>query len=323
MGRRTRKPTKEAEFINQMTYDDYMARFMRIATSIFEWVNLPDSMNELYLERTLYLYGCAAFLYNEEYGFINTKASISGKLNIYGLPTAVNCYGYTFQENRRVYSGLIDGVSAKNNECILVMNNYERIPTVATVRLFASRLTEAERAIDVNIKGQKYPLMVLASEKQRLTMKNLYEEVDGNAPVIYGDKDQLAFDSVKVLKTDSPYVVDKLQTYKQQIFNEFLTYIGISTVDEKKERLVESETAKNNELTNMNLQSFLIPRQKAAREFNEKYGLTGTDKEVQVRVRSDLHNIIKELDSTVSDLREESIAQVGKDMVQEEVNNNE
>lgn len=317
MGRKVRNKINPAQELNMATYDDYMYRFSRIATSIFEWVNLPASMNELYLERTLYLNGCAAFLYSDEYGFINTKAATSGKLNIYGLPTAVNCYSYAFQENRRVYSGLIDGVSAKNNECVLVMNNYERIPTVATVRLFAQRLAEAERAIDVNVKGQKFPMMLLTTDKQRLTIKNLYAELDGNSPVIYGDKDQIAFDSIKALKTDSPYVVDKLQTYKQQIFNEFLTYIGISTVDEKKERLVESETAKNNELTNMNLQAFLIPRQLAAKEFNEKYGLTGTDKEISVRVRSDLHNLIKEVNSTVADLREDGLEEAREDLIGE------
>ena len=45
----------------------------------------------------------------------------------------------------------------------------------------------------------------------------------------------------------------------------------------------------------------LAPRMRACREFNEKYGLTGTDKEISVRVRSDLQNIIKMEQSVVSD----------------------
>ena len=37
--------------------------------------------------------------------------------------------------------------------------------------------------------------------------------------------------------------------------------------------------------------------------FNELMGWTGTDKEISVRVRSDLHNIIKEMESVVMDYK--------------------
>ena len=71
---------------------------------------------------------------------------------------------------------------------------------------------------------------------------------------------------------------------------------------EKKERLVSDEANSNNELINLNLQSFLAPRQEACRQFNEKFGLAGTDKEISVRVRSDLYNIIKREMSTTKEL---------------------
>ena len=45
----------------------------------------------------------------------------------------------------------------------------------------------------------------------------------------------------------------------------------------------------------------LIPRIRACKQFNEKFGLTGTDKEISVRVRSDLYNIIKQEESVISD----------------------
>lgn len=70
---------------------------------------------------------------------------------------------------------------------------------------------------------------------------------------------------------------------------------------DKKERLITDEANSNNELINLNLQSRLAPRMEAAREFNEKFGLTGTDKEISVRVRSDLYNIIKKEMSTTKD----------------------
>ena len=57
-------------------------------------------------------------------------------------------------------------------------------------------------------------------------------------------------------------------------------------------------------MINLNLQAMLAPRQEACRQFNEKFGLVGTDKEISVRVRSDLHNIIKNAQSIVNDYKE-------------------
>lgn len=134
-------------------------------------------------------------------------------------------------------------------------------------------------------------------------MENLYNQYRGNRPFIFGDKDQMNnMDFIKAIKTDAPLVFDKLQEYKKQIWNEALTYLGINNVMiEKSERLITDEANSNNELINLNLQASLAPRQEACKQFNELYGLTGTDKEIKVRVRSDLHNIIKNVESIVSD----------------------
>ena len=83
-----------------------------------------------------------------------------------------------------------------------------------------------------------------------------------------------------------------------------MTFYGINNINvEKRERLVTGETNSNNEVINLNLMSYLAPRKLACKQFNEKFGLTGTDKEISVRVRSDLHNIIKNAQSIVNDYK--------------------
>lgn len=301
----------DTAILNDLTFIDYLERFRKVALSIFEWVNLPKSMNAQYLERCLFEDGMCAFLKDSRYGFINTKCCSAGEVNIYGLPTKLNCYSYDYQSTRSLYTGLINGISdarreyLENSQCILVQNNWDRKPTVGTIELFALRLYEAERTIDVNIKAQKTPVMLLIDENQRLTMKNLYNKYDGNEPFIFGDKNQLSEDKIKAIKTDAPFVADKLTDYKKEIWNEALTFLGINNIIiDKKERLVTDEANSNNELINLNLQSYLAPRQFACEQFNEKFGLKGTDKEISVRVRSDLHNIIKEAQSIVQDFKE-------------------
>ena len=173
------------------------------------------------------------------------------------------------------------------------------------MELFAWRLYLAQRSCDVNISGQRFPIMIVGDEKQRLTLENLYSQYDGNKPFIFGNKNSLSDIELKAINTETPYVTDKITEYKKEIWNEALTYLGINNIAiTKKERLTENESNENNELVNLNLQAMLIPRIRACREFNELFGLTGTDKEISVRVRSDLQNIIKMEQSIVSDYQD-------------------
>ena len=287
-------------FSNESAIDDYENRMMRICLSMFEWVNLPGSMNQRFLEKSLYFFGRASLLYTEKYGFINLNCTSDGFINLYDLPTKLNCYSHDLHFTRDLYTGNTN--KKKDKECILVLNNYDFLPTYATIQLFAQKLAECDMTMNVNLKAQKTPVLILTSDEQRLTMENLYNQYDGNKPMIFGDGNVLNMGSIKAIDTKAPYVIDKISEYKKEIWNEFLTFIGVNNVaQEKKERLVSDEVNQNNEVINYNLQSFLAPRQEACRQFNEKFGLVGTDKEISVRIRSDLHNIIKNEESVITD----------------------
>lgn len=289
---------EDAMLLNSRSYMDYLERMKKIALSMFEWINLPNTMDSRFLELCLYYKGKAALLYDEDYGFINTQAADSGYLNIYGLPTKINCFSFSYNKMRELY---VSGTNLPaEEECILVMNNYQQIPTCSTIELFAYRLAEAQRTADINIAAQKTPILILTDKNQELTLRNLYAQYDGNSPVIFGDRNVLQEKPLDTIDTQAPYIADKLQDYMRVIWNDFLTFLGINNIDEKKERLITSETGSNNELINMNMQSYLIPRKEACKKYNEKFGLTGTSKAIDVKLRSDLYNIIKENESIVS-----------------------
>lgn len=308
MGKRIRKiPPKDAFrdalLMNNSTYVDYLERMKKICLSMFEWQNLPTSMNARFIEMCLFYNGQAALLYDDNYGYINTMAADGGYINIYGLPTELNCYSYRFNQRRSLY--MTDTGEEKGKECILVMNNYERVPTCATVNLFAYRLAEAQRTADVNIKAQRTPILLTTDQKQLFTLKKMYEEYDGNTPAIFADKNTITPDALKAIKTDAPFIAQNIMDYKREIWNEFLTFMGISNLSEKRERMVSNEIDSNNELVNLNLQALLIPRKEACRQFNEKYGLMG-EKAIDVKVRSDLYNIVKQFESVTDAYREQT-----------------
>ena len=308
--RKARNALEDAMLVNNATYFDYLERFKKIALSLFEWSNLPDSMDARFLERCLYYTGQAAMLYLEPYGYINTKSATAGNLNLYGLPTQIRCYSYgQINENRNVFYGRTTGTETPNEEdratevsedknkgAILVLNNWEGIATANTIELFAYRMYTVERAIDVNIKAQKTPYVVLTSEDERLSMVNAMNQIDKNAMMIVGEKNTFDPNAIRTLQTEAPYIADKLTDYKHSIWNEFLTFMGVDNIAEKRERLITSETMSNNECVNLNLQSYLKPRQTAAKQFNEKYGLN-----IEVKLRSDIYNIIKSSESVVMD----------------------
>lgn len=305
MGRKIRKvPPKDAFrdaiIMNNDTYVDYLERMKKICLSMFEWVNLPESCNARFLEMCLFYNGQAALLYDDILGYVNTMAADGGYINIYGLPTEITCYSYRFNQRRSLY--MTDTGEEKGKECILVMNNYERIPTTATVSLFAYRLAEAQRTADVNIKAQRTPILITTDQKQYFTLKKMYEEYDGNTPAIFADKNLISPDALKAIKTDAAFLCNDIYQYKREIWNEFLTFMGIQNLSEKRERLITGEVDSNNELLNLNLQALLIPRKEACKQFNEKYGLSG-EKAIDVKVRSDLYNVVKQFESITDDYR--------------------
>ena len=302
----------ESAILNDLTFNDYLNRLRRVALSRFKW-KLPNSMNSIYLEKSLFNNGMSALLFDKNYGFINTDCASSGDLNIYHLPTKLNCFSFNYQTTRKLYTGLNPSLSEiqrkqwEQYECILVQNNWDLEPTAGTLELFAYRLYQAERAIDTNVNAQRTPIVILVDEKQRLTVENIYSQYEGNRPVIIADKTIFQGNpnlGIKAINTEAKFVALDLSEYKTKIWNEALTFLGINNIlEDKKERLITDEANANNELINLNLFSYLEPRQLACEQFNEKFGLKGTEKEISVEINSDLHNIVKEAQSSVSYLK--------------------
>lgn len=274
MGRKKKRwPSAQ---INNQTYIDYYQRLMEFAINMFEWRNLPPTVDERFLELTLYEKGYCLYFNDEVVGNLALTCTIGGMLDVYRIPT-----------ERRAFA--VNGYNkiCTSQDSVLIFNNYLHTPTILTIELFARRLYEIERTIDVNVKAQKTPTLVLASEQQRLTLKNLYMQYDGNEPFIFGDKD-MEFDGIKCLKTDAPYVADKLQVLKHQIWNEALTFCGIENSNQdKKERLVADEVGSNYGNIEAQRNIMLNARRQAADKINRMFGTN-----IEVGFRSSLNTMV-------------------------------
>ena len=255
---------KLTEQLNIETYFDYFNRLSLIAQSIFKYENLPNFINEKWIEQYLFEYGSCVFFNDRNLGFIVTKFNNVGNLNNYDEPTQIRPFGTNYTTNENLIN---------NENCVIIRNNALSIPTVNTVNLYAIRLTEISRTIDVNINAQKTPVLIKCSDKQKLVLKNAYKQWDGNYPVIFADK-SLDMATFNVLKTDAPIVFDKLQIQKNMIWNEIMTVLGINNANmDKKERLVDDEVRANNAQVEICADVMLKSRELAVEQINNLFGL--------------------------------------------------
>lgn len=274
--------TDLAMLINNRTMQDYFDRLSLIATSIFTWEGLDEiGGDSRFLEQCLFKYGRACFIKDKELGYMTINANPSDKLNHYNLPVRINAWSVGYSKNYDF------------DDCVYIMNNEMQLPTISTIELFASRLYEAERTIDVNIKAQKTPVLIEGDAKSMLTLKNLYMKFSGNEPFIFGNKNFNLDKALNVLKTDAPFIADKLQDYKHEVWNECLTFLGINNANtDKKERLVTDEVNSNNDLIKFYFNCFYKTRKKACDEINKKY-FNGKE-QVKIVINKDIEKLLTE-----------------------------
>lgn len=272
MGRRKHDIFDESMVLNNLTYRQYLNRLTELAISMFEWKNLPDTVDERYLELHLFETGCMVYFQDDILGDLCLDNITNGKLSVYGDPLL-----------RRAYSGYNNYQKLLSyKDSVIIWNNLLHTNSILDVKMFARRLYNIDRIIDVNANAQKTPVLLQGNEKQRLTLLNLYKEYDGNAPFIFGDKN-LDINALKALSTNAPYVCDKLYQLKTQIWNEALTYLGISNINiQKKERLISDEVTRNQGGTIASRYSRLESRRKAVKKINKMFGTN-----IEVNYRED------------------------------------
>lgn len=256
----------ESALMNNATYIQYYNRLMELSIAMFKWENLPLGIDERFMELVLFSDGKAVFFYDEEVEqYLCLQFTYNGRLDIYHIPIERRAYAING------YQRLLD----KGNS-VIIWNNLLHTTSKLDVEMMSKRLYNYDRIIDVNVNAQKTPILLQCDDAQRLTLKNLYKEYDGNMPVIHGTK-ALDINSLKVLKTDAPYVARDIYELKTQYWNEALTYLGISNTNvTKKERMLKDEVTRNLGGTIASRYSRLEARQTACKEINKMFGLNIT-----------------------------------------------
>ena len=257
--------TTEAMIRNNKTYLDYYDRLKLLSTSLFKYDGLDEIFGfgaSRFLENALFEKGRAVFVKDDTKGYMVCNVNPESTLNIYNLPTKVRAWNIGYSKTFDL------------DDVVYIMNNEAQKPTSSTIELFAYRLYDVQRTMEVNLEAQKTPIAIETDDKGVLTAQNAYMQQSGNMPVIFVNKDMDLGKKFNVMKTDAPYLLDKLTLYKHEIWNECMTFLGINNANtDKKQVVLTPEIESNNDLINFYLNCFYEPRKRAIDSLNEKFGL--------------------------------------------------
>lgn len=253
----------ESAITNTACYDFYYDKIKELSISVFEWQNVPEEIDVRFMELMLFERGAVVFFRDEDMQqYLCLPYAEQGKWNVYRIPLL-----------RRAFASNGYNKKLDIDNSVIIYNNVLRIPSIRDCKLFARRLANFDRVIDTNVNAQKTPVLIRCSEKERLTLVNLYKQYEGNEPFIFGDH-ELAAQPLNSVRTDAPYVADKIYDLKTRYWNEMLTFKGISNLNvQKKERLITDEVARSQGGTIASRYSGLMMRQQSCEKINKMFGL--------------------------------------------------
>ena len=249
-------------------YDFYSAWLLSKVNELFDWENLPDTIDETVLNTYLFLDGKAVFTK------INDKlyaldGNYGGKPNQYYLPTEIV-----------IANPILGSHNLKiDKDCVVMYNtDTDKIFPCGLKQLIHQTATLlADNIVSINcaqLNTRVQSLVVADSTIQKnsaeLVMKDLYS---GKPYKVLEDN---MIDKIKVNNigaTNSSQTIQQLIELHQYIIGQFFNNIGIKTnFVMKKERLITDEINCLDDFLAISLDTMLISRQNAVEKINKLYG---------------------------------------------------
>ena len=247
----------------------YRRMLAELAMSRFKWVGLPDTIDERFLEMCLYHEAFCLFYYDPRFSrYLVTRAARQGPINIFDNPTRFTTIG-----NQMI------SLQLDSKECVPIWDNRLRMPQHDITMIYAKRLAEVERTLDINLLTLRHPVVIGADQGEVLTYQNAFRDVQEGEPVILGTNAFQENVSSKMVPlqmalNNADNLVLSIHKTKNNLWNDVMTFFGIDNADtDKKERLITSEVASNSEQVNSYRNIALNARREACDQINRMFGL--------------------------------------------------
>lgn len=268
----------------------YIQLLAEMAANRYKWKGLPESIDPRFLEVTLLQNALSVFYFDEEYGkFFALRGSPNGRWNMYNNPISFQVYGNEFIS--KTLRAMPHAVRARDDrgrftqdaiilpeECIPIWANYLRAPDWNVILIYASRLAEFDRTIEINARSARRTRVIAIDPNMQLSVENMIRQIDEGQPVVKINQQTFEQTLGNLTSIDlgvTPKTIEELQLSRTRVWNECMGLLGINNANQdKKERLVASEVDANNDQVDSMRWVNLNARRQAAHMINKRYGLS-------------------------------------------------
>lgn len=243
----------------------YERVFIELAANRFQWSGLPPEVDTRFLEMAILRHGVCLFYFEPLFDkFLAVQGSPNGERNILDQPTGYTVPGRAGYEGRRL----------NMFECVPIWGNYTRVPDLDIIMIYAKRLANIERSLEINTTNARRPRVLIGSKDQRMTMANINRQIDEGVAAIGASQN---FDPSTISAIDlgiNPQTLEQLHTYRTREWNTAMGLLGINNANQdKRERLVADEVAANDEQVSAMKNVALNARRTAAAQINAMFDL--------------------------------------------------
>lgn len=279
-GRASNNQTNNRQMVLERMYRRVLGE---LAMNRFEWKGFEGTgVNVRFLEMMLYFHALAVVFRDKPIMDVNADGSpkivrmgtnqiyalrggASGVRNLVDDPTQFTVTGSN-------YLSRVLGI----NDCVPVWANYFRSPDTDIVEVYAQKLAELDRTIEINSKNARRSKILVYNENAQLTAKNVNDMIDrgeGTVPVNFQMGEMVQALDLGV----DPKGIESLSILKARLWNECMGLLGINNANhDKKERVQAAEVEANDDQVGSARRINLNARQDAAAAINEMFDLNVT-----------------------------------------------
>lgn len=259
----------------------YLSYLFNISLNMFEYSDMPKSVDTFYLEFIMQTRGLCIIIDDERFGPTALECTIGGKLNHYYMPTAYRGVDPT---------GELTG-TYNAEDVILFKNSPLYAPLLQQLQYYAKQLALASETINVNLDAQWTPYIIQGDKRMLNQFNNFMKKVRAGVRAIFTAKNLDLMSMLQVLPTQAPFVAMDVNDVKQTILRECMTFLGIDNANQdKRERVQSAEVYANNTQIIASRNIWLAERQKAVDAFNHKFG---TNVKVSFRAYNDMLDMME------------------------------
>lgn len=241
----------------------YFEELHNLAISSIEIKNLPDEIEEFYMQDIVFWSGQGLLFHDkhaEMYAF--TQMSESGMLDAYGHGEIR--YSYAMPSYLKDYN--------KRNS-VIFKDRPTGISYANSIMIFAKTLANLWLTREINLNALKTPVVIKSPKETKLSYELLQQDVQNYVPVLNVDND-MDLERIQVLNLNPPILFDKIEEQIHRIKMEALSFLGydVSAV-EKKERVQTADAQQNQEQNFGNRTMRVATWNRACKQANKLFGL--------------------------------------------------